>query len=122
MTERARKVFEETLRTLQKNPDAVRRSMSRPDLFETHAEKVRAELANCIRAAREGRQMAAANARAVAQAIRNAPPGSFLPPFGLGPGFPFLRGPPPPFMGAGGPMLNSRGPPVFPNPHVSFRN
>ena len=63
--------------------------MSRPDLFDSHHEKVKAELAYCIRAAREGRAAAAANARAVAAAARNFPVG-----FGGGfpmPGFPLLR-------------------------------
>ena len=57
--------------------------MARPELFETHQTKVREELAHCIRMAREGRAQAAANARAVAAAVRNN-----MPPFLGGPGAP----------------------------------
>ena len=67
--------------------------MSRPDLFDSHQEKVKAELAFCIRAAREGRAAAAANARAVAAAARNFPsvfPNGFP---SLPPGFPLIRPP-----------------------------
>lgn len=49
--------------------------MSRPDLFESHHEKVKQELAYCIRAAREGRAAAAANARAAAAVARSFPGG-----------------------------------------------
>lgn len=94
-------MFEETLRTLQKNPEAVKRAMARPELFETHQTKVREELAHCIRMAREGRAQAAANARAVAAAVRNN-----MPPFLSGPGGPGGLGMP----GLGGQMPGLNGP------------